>query len=273
MVVYADILIVVNTIVDYFLIKATCLLKKKKISVLKQIIASILGGISSLYIFLQNTNWIIDFSFQCIMSFIISIICFGMKRKQLLSSFLILQAIVCGYTGFVIAVFTLFKPKNILINNSVIYYQISPLAIILFTAAFYMIFTLLFFIFSKNSVYSGKCEIDVWVENRTIKLTAIIDTGNSIEDAMSNSEIIIVDTKSVEKLFVDYKTEKSNENRIRKIPCGTVSGVGLLDGIRCDYAHVYYKDNSFRLEKPILAISKSEFNDDYDAIVNPKIFT
>ena len=90
MVVYADILIVVNTIVDYFLIKATCLLKKKKISVLKQIIASILGGISSLYIFLQNTNWIIDFSFQCIMSFIISIICFGVKRKQLLSSFLIL---------------------------------------------------------------------------------------------------------------------------------------------------------------------------------------
>lgn len=273
MAVYVDILIVVNTIVDYFLIKVTCLLKNRKITALRHIIASLLGGTSSLYIFLINTNPIVDFVFQCFVSFIISTICFGVKnRKQLVSVFLILQAVVCGYTGFVIAFYTLFKPKQIIINNSIIYYQISPLTLILFTGAFYLIFTLLFFVFSKNSIKSDRCKILVWANNTSIELNAIIDTGNSIEDAMSNSEIIITSNENIKKLFGHLK-EKTYKNRIRKIPCGTVSGIGLLDGLRCDYALVYLSKETIRLEKPILAISKYEFEDDYDAIVNPRIFT
>ncbi len=274
MVVYADILIVVNTIIDYFLIKATCLLKKRKISATRHIFASLLGGISSIYIFLQNTTPIIDFIFQCAVSFLFIIICFGIKnRKLFISAFLIMQAVVCGYTGFVIAVFTLFKPKHIVINNSIIYYQISPLMIILFTAIFYAVFTLLYFIFSKNSIHSDRCNIEVWANNSKIQLKAIVDTGNSIEDAMSNSEIIITNVKSIERLFGDYRNNDIFKNRIRKIPCGTVSGVGLLDGVRCDYALVNCAEKHIRLEKPILAISKSNFKDDYDAIVNPRIFT
>ena len=56
------------------------------------------------------------------------------------------------------------------------------------------------------------------------------------------------------------------------MPCGTVSGTGALDGFRCDMATVTDGTRTVRLEKPILAVSKTRLNDDYQAIVNPKIF-
>ena len=109
--------------------------------------------------------------------------------------------------------------------------------------------------------------------DREIKIKAIIDSGNSLEDPFSDSEIIITDEKQIKLLFgEDYYQNKELKNRFRKIPYGTVGGKGLLDAYRCDYAIANSKDSATKLNKPILAISKTDFNDDYSAIVNPRIF-
>lgn len=49
-------------------------------------------------------------------------------------------------------------------------------------------------------------------------------------------------------------------------------GNGTLEGFRCDSATVTDGENTVKLKKPILAVSKTRLKDDYRAIVNPNIF-
>lgn len=56
MVVYADILIILNLTVDYMLIAVTGKILRLKPPLIRQTAAAAVGGISSLYIFVPNTG-------------------------------------------------------------------------------------------------------------------------------------------------------------------------------------------------------------------------
>ena len=110
-------------------------------------------------------------------------------------------------------------------------------------------------------------KISVFANNKNIRLEAIIDTGNSIEDIFSSSQIIIADEKQVNKLF---SLEDKNSSRYRILPCNTVSGNSILEGFRCDSAVIISENKKTVLQKPILAISKTDLKDGYNAIINPE---
>ncbi len=274
LVVYVDVLIAINTIIDYFLIKITEHFLKSKSSVLRHILASVLGGFSSLYIFLNGTSALVDFFFQCTISFFIVIICFYEKNfKKIFFSFLILQTVTCCYTGFAILFVNYLDLKGMIVNNSIVYYKISPIVLIVGTAAFYLVFSVLHLVFTKNAVVSEKCTLSIWANGKCIETTAIIDTGNSIEDAMSNSEVIITNDKNIYMLFGENAFDNFDlKNRYRKIPCSTISGECILEGLRCDFCYAVCDNKKVKLEKPILVVSKTQLCDEYEAIINPRIF-
>ena len=105
-------------------------------------------------------------------------------------------------------------------------------------------------------------------------MDGIVDTGNSVEDIIGGGDVIIADDRCVKKLFGNVDIEENSElkTRYRVLPCGTVSGNGTLEGFRCDSATVTDGENTVKLKKPILAVSKTRLKDDYRAIVNPNIF-
>jgi hypothetical protein len=45
----------------------------------------------------------------------------------------------------------------------------------------------------------------------------------------------------------------------------------VLESFRCDSAEIDCQNKKIRLEKPLVAISKTDLKDDYNAIINPKI--
>jgi hypothetical protein len=101
----------------------------------------------------------------------------------------------------------------------------------------------------------------------------IADMGDSGYDCFGGSEIIIADEIKVKSLFgsTDLENKPALKQRYRMIPCNTVSGYSALEGFRCDSATVEYDEKTLVLQKPLLAVSKSRLNDDYNAIINPKI--
>ena len=64
MIVYVDTLIFTNTIVDFILLTATDFIVRRQSSILRSVIASVAGGLSSLYIFLQSDTLIFDLLFK-----------------------------------------------------------------------------------------------------------------------------------------------------------------------------------------------------------------
>ena len=64
MIVYADILIILNFLVDYFILLLTAKFLEIKYHIFRLLLAATLGGMSSLYIFLPSVNTLTDFLYK-----------------------------------------------------------------------------------------------------------------------------------------------------------------------------------------------------------------
>ncbi|MBE6733350.1 MAG: hypothetical protein E7561_05065 [Ruminococcaceae bacterium] len=272
MTVYADVLLLINLIVDYFLLSLTGRLLKNKISLLRMILGSSVGAASSLYIFLPKTSILLEFMIKLGVSAVMCLITFGFQNlKYYLKCFAVLSAVTMGYGGGMMAVWYIFKPNGMIINNSVVYFNVSPVFLIMFSAVAYLITAVVRVITENNCVFCEKCNIEVVADNVSTQLNAIVDTGNSVEDVFRTSEIIVVDESVAYSLFDGYPTNEKLKRRYRALPISTVSGTTLLDGYRCDKAYVNCGKKRKVLKGPILAVSKAEIKDGYNAIINPKI--
>lgn len=268
LIVYADVLIFLNLLVNYFLLCATCKLLNRNVKTSRIVISALVGGISSLYIFLPKLNILSETLLKTVTCSAMVLICFGFKNiKSFLKSTGVLFLVTAAYGGIMFAVWLAFSPKGMVINNSVIYFNISPLVLIVCSSIAYILFSILSRIFAQVSKFARHCSITVFANDKSVRLDAIIDTGNSIEDIFSNSQIIIAQREKVNFLF---ETLDSNNSRYRLLPCSTVSGNDVLEGFRCDSAVILNNNTQTVLQKPILAISKTKLNDGYDAIINPK---
>ena len=267
MTVYADILILVNFIVDYFLLLITSRFLHKKPRLWRLLTGALSGGLFSLYIFLPQSNFLFQSLVPILMCAMLCLIVFGFGDiKNFCRSVAVLFAVNFAYSGAMIAVWLLFKPYGMVINNSVVYFDISPLFLILFSVLGYFISVFLRRVLQKSFSQNTYCDVTVSCGDNISNLIGIADTGNSLKDVFGLSEIFITDERIVDKLL---GCEKQNPTRIRKIPCGTVTGERLLDGYRIDHAAVVFNNKKYNFKNPILAVSTTPL-DDCEIIVNPE---
>lgn len=268
MTVYADILILVNFTIDYFLLLLTARFLHKKTRVYRLLLGAALGGAFSMYIFLPQSNFAIQSIVQILMCAALCLATFGFcSIKAFLKSVSVLFCVNFAYSGAMIAVWLIFKPYGMAINNSVVYFNISPLFLILFSVLGYAITVVLKSVFEKRFPQSIGCTVTVFCEDRALKLEGIADTGNSLDDVFGMSQIFITDAEIADALI---KHGEQNV-RYRAVPCSAVTGTQILDGYRIDRAEVLYKNKKYSFKNPVLAISRVPL-DDCKIIVNPEIF-
>ena len=272
--VYVDVLLVVNLIVDFFLLKITFKLLKTDPKPIRVLISSGIGAISSLYIFFPESTAFINITYQLIIGSLIMLTALGFKSlKYFLRSVAVFFIVTCVYGGIMTALWQVLKPKGMIINNSVVYFNISPVVLIVSTAVGYFLYLFLSKILVLPSKTAKKCTLMLYALGKSVGLTGIIDTGNSITDILSGSEIIIVDKAVAVSLLgtENFLSDPVYATRYRTIPCETVTGRSLLEGFRCDMGEIRFEDKVISLTNPIIAISKTPIKENYSAILNPKI--
>ncbi len=267
MVVYADILMLINFVVDYFLLLISCRFLNKRPRLLRLLLSAAVGGVCSLYIFLPQTNFFIQSAIHILICSILCLIALGFDSlKAFLRSVAVLFLVNFAYSGAMIAVWLIFKPYGMVINNSVVYFDISPLFLILFSVVGYFVVVLLKKVLKKPFLQNTYCEATLFCTDKKLVVSGIADTGNSLNDAFGMSQIFITDEDTVD-LILDG--EKQNPTRFRKIPCGTVAGERLLDGYRIDSAIINFNNKSYNFKNPVLAVSAAPLTD-AKIIVNPE---
>lgn len=274
MIVYADVLVFLNTLVDYFLLLAAAKITGERVKTFRMVLASFVGGLCALYIFLPSKGAVAEFLYKSVVAFAVTFICLGFGNiKRFFKNAGVFFLVSCAYAGVMFAFWLIFKPYGMVINNSVVYFSISPIVLVVCSAGGYVVFALLWRIFKRSSHLAQRCKVTVFADGKSVCLDAIADTGNSLQDCFGKSEIIIADQGEVKSLLgsTDFENTPSLKQRYRLIPCNTVSGYGALNGFRCDSATVEYESKTIVLEKPLLAVSKMALNDDYNAIINPEI--
>lgn len=267
MVVYADILILVNFIVDYFLLLFASRFLHKKIKLWRQLLSAAVGGVFSLYIFLPKTNFFIETTVHILTCCIMCVIAFGFYNfKNFCRAATVLFLVNFAYSGAMIAVWLIFKPYGMVINNSVVYFNISPLFLIVFSVIGYFVVVVLRRLLQKNFSQNTYCDVTIKCGQNCLTLCGIADTGNTLKDVFGVAQIFITEQEIVDALL---GVEKQNPTRFRKIPCGTVTGESLLDGYRIDHAEIIFEGRKYTFEKPVLAVSTTSLNE-CKIIINPE---
>lgn len=268
MVVYADILILVNFTVDYFLLLLTSKFLHKNTRLWRLLLGAAAGGVFSLYIFLPQSNFLCQCIVQILMSAVLCLITFGFGDiKSFFRNVAVLFCVNFAYSGAMIALWLIFKPYGMVINNSVIYFNISPLFLIAFSVLGYLVANVLRRVLEKTFPQNTKCDVTIFCGDNSLSLCGIADTGNSLDDVFGLSSIFITEAQVVDAL-VNCSERKT---RYRAIPCSTVTGTEILDGYRIDRAEILYKKRKYTFKSPVLAVSREPL-DGCKVIVNPEIF-
>lgn len=271
MTVYADILILTNFIVDYFLLSVTAKITRQKVKLWRSIAASFLAAASTLIIFLPEQTKFFDITSRLLLSIIICLLAFGYKGlRRLLSAALTFFAVTFCYAGAMIALWYILRPPGMAIKNSVVYFDISPVFLILFSVIGFLIFTAFSTFLARRNKLAVPCFVTLTFCDKSADFEALIDSGNSVSDPFSSGAVIIADKEKCLRAFGNL-TAEIYPARYRAVPCGTVSGKALLDGFRCESGKIITAEKTVNLKSPIMALSTSPLCD-CEAIVNPEDF-
>lgn len=286
-VVYVDILLTTNLFVNYFLLLSCTKLLKTQAKRLRLFLGALAGATTSLVIFLPEMNFFIGTVFKLITALFIVYISFGLKNfKKFTKLFFAFISANFIFAGSMMALWIAFKPGGMVINNNVVYFDISVPVLIISTVVCYGFVITISKIVARRSPSEVKYTVTIAFDSLSVTGNGYLDTGNSLTDCFSGFPVIIVNKKFVEKLLFDAeiaylqeqtsvsKNEGRLKSRVRIIPFGTIKEQGILKAFRPDCVTIE-KENGIvcKTSEVYAAIGIKDFDLlGCDVLLNPKIF-
>ena len=275
-VIYVDVLIIVNLFVNYFLLLTTSKFLNLKLKLSRFILGEILGSIYSLYIFIPEPNLFVSVLVKLFMSIIMVAAAFEFNKiKQFLKIIVCFYAVNFAFSGTMFTLWCFLKPNGMIINNDIVYFNISPLTLIISTVVSYIIIEIINRVIEKKQLKSSKYEIGIKFKDKYIVLNAKIDTGNLLKEPFSNLPVIVVKKSEINLLIPEFNIFENIENqneikklKIRIIPFKTVSGTGILPAFKPEY--VVLKGN-LKKQAYVAVCSDEYFSEGISCLVNPEI--
>lgn len=285
MTVYADVLISLNILLTYILIIATRVLLKVPTNKWAVLVASVVGGLTSLVIFYENGGVAFSFIYKIITGGIIVAIGLLPKSPKLfLKEFLAFFGVSLLFGGSMYALEITLHPKNVMFYNGTVYFDMSITYLIASVLVIYGIFLLSDYLITKHNNKGGKCQLEITYNETSVTITAFIDTGNSLTDGMSGRPVIIAELSAVSPLFsreelLFFKNEKyekvpeSLSKNYRLIPCKTVAEESLLKGFLPQAVKIKNEKTSFINKFCTVAVTEKDLSQgEYRALLNNNIF-
>ncbi|MFA9398073.1 MAG: sigma-E processing peptidase SpoIIGA [Clostridiaceae bacterium] len=264
MVIYLDVILFENFIVDFFLILLTGQITKLEIKYKNIFLASIIGSIYVLSIIYENLNFLTKMPFKIIIVLLMISIAFRncelkLKIKTSLV-YVLLSMALAGLCFF-------FKCSSI---DNIYYFEnlkkFSFKGLVLALMLVY-VFIVKLVCFIKQRVCNNKLiyDIEVITEKEELKFKAFLDTGNNLTEPVTNLPVIIVDKKILNKFELDKED-------LVKIPFKDVSGEGFLTAFKPKYIRIITKDRIYK-EKAFIAMNKCDMdkNNEFQGLISLRI--
>ena len=257
-VVYVDVLIFTNTIINYCILQTVAQLLHLKTRLWRVILASFLSSLSALCVYLPWYSGIASFGIRigvCMLTTLLAFGCHALKEYIRTAALTLTVSIV--YCGFFIAIYELFKPPNMALINDIVYFEFNPLIMIGLTAVIYLVLLLIRKLFQKR-ITSTIVDLSFVYQDHTISCLGKIDTACSATEPFSGDPVIIV-SKAV-------SDTDSVENK-RVIPYQTLSGSSLLYAVKCEKLFI----NKQEIKKNVYIGSADIADSNFDALINSQI--
>ena len=290
MTVYLDIVFLENILMNYIIVFATGVVIKNECKKLRLLIASVIGAIYTIVMYLEIIPIYSNFIMKFILSIVITYIAFNQKYiKKLIKNLIIFYLVSFVFGGCVFALMYFLKPQMAQIRNGV-FVGAYPLKIALVGGIISFIIIQISFklVKSKLSKKDMIYDIEVTLDNKSAKIKALLDTGNLLKDPITGYPVIVVEKASLRKIIPSNILNNSEKiiggdiselicdsefsktiSRFRVIPFSSLGKQnGLLLGIKPDSVNIKLDEKTEKLNNVIVGIYDKSFtkNGAYTAI-------
>lgn len=227
--VYVDTLLCVNLFIDYIILCCVRKLLRIHAKHLRILIASVFSAVAVLAVFLPFYNTPISLIYRPLTAFLTVLIAFGkadIKRLFIRTlSFFGASMIICG--AVILVVLTL-DPSGVAVYNDTVYFDISPITLLICTAVSYLVLSVYERIKNAHRLGCTLKRVTVYTsDNEHITFDSAVDTGCDLKEPFSQLPVIVV-----EKDIIDLSGK--DERSLRVIPFETMSGNGMIYGFKPD---------------------------------------
>ncbi len=273
--IYIDILLCVNLVINYLLLSCASFYTHTDIKIRRLILGSAVGALCSLSILLPEIPFLANMLLKVAVGGVTVFSAFGKKRpKEFIKLFAVFLTATFFFCGIVIALWFLFTPKNLIIKNSVVYLQISPTALMIYSIICYLAFRIFNTISGRHEVVSTRCILTVGNNNGFVRVTAKIDTGNSLKEPFSQCPVIVIGRKTAQPVtpreILEYETVttlnyRTSVNNIRFVPFTAIGGGGIMPCFKAEKVFL----NDIPCDKTVyIALCNDSFiTGDFQAII------
>lgn len=256
MIVYVDVLIVINILVNYFMLLAVKVISRMDTTRIRILLGSVIGGLSSLLLFLDDLGVIMTL-LKILSAVLMSVVTFGIKPiKKLIKATFWLFAICFVFGGIMLAIYIFTEIDIMLYSNGIIYFDIDITFLVICSVIAYVVITLISKLTDKKAPKSKEYYIKITTDKKTISCQALMDTGNNLREPFSNYPVILVDKTIFTELF-------DENDKIRIIPVSTISGETLVKAYRPTQIEI----GDYKTDRVYIAESLATL-DEYKIILN-----
>ncbi|MBW4828897.1 MAG: sigma-E processing peptidase SpoIIGA [Clostridiaceae bacterium] len=296
MYVYAEYLILENVIINYIILYVTKKITRTETSKLRLLIAALIGSVYTLVMFFPSLNFMTKFTVKVAISVLIIIFAFNPEKIsnfiRLLSTFYVTAFVFAG------ASFALFyvMNTNFSVYNGVFYIKDFPIRFLIL--GIILSFILIKYVFNYLQIKLGKTDvltnIIINLNDKQANIVALVDTGNSLKEPISQRPVIIVEffaikdllPEKVQNLFLenedldldeitDIMIESVDEIKLRIIPFKAIGTEnGMLLGFKPDEILIMDESTEKKIEEEIVVgIYNNKLSNDnkYKGLLNPEI--
>lgn len=196
-VVYADVLFLINLLVNYLLLAAVCKICALRIRRPRLVLSAVTGAAYAVAAILPGLeffgNPLIRIAFAVLM-----LLCAFGGEKGLLKIGLVFAAVAAAFGGIVMAAALLGGDAR---TGGGIYLPVSMRTLLLTIGMSYGVLTVVFRFMAASRGKGGYVTLEILHGGKKIVLPALRDTGNSLRDPVTAMPVPIIEEASASKLF------------------------------------------------------------------------
>ncbi len=269
MIIYADILFLVNLYIDYFILLGVKNFLHIEVKTYRLIISAVLGAAISLFSLL-SLNFLISILLSISSSVAICIVAFGYD-----SIYKIIKTSVCFYSfsfifsGIILALINIFNISGTILIGGKVYFDISLIYLLLFTVLSYFISLLIDKIKGRGQNKLNFYTINICHNNKNLSLRTKLDTENNLSEPFSGTPVIVAQKSLFSEIFPDLGD--CLPEKFRLVPFKSIGGNGLLPAFLPQEFYLVKNDKKIKINFYIALFEGSLSHGAYNSIIGEKI--
>jgi len=295
--VYLDVLFLENIVMNYLILLMTAKFSKRKTSNLRMFLGALIGAVYvAIMIIVPGMKVYYSTFAKVLLSLVIVAVAFSPEKiGTFIKTLAIFYVSTFIFAGAAFA-FLYFNQSGGFVRNGIVYvFWQSKWTLLFLSIVLVGIIVRIFWEIWQQKFVKEKLMVQLKIvfESKNIDLNALIDTGNSLHDPLTNMPVVVVEFKAIKGILPDeiksiFEESKEEDllsvtniisgskwfSRFRLIPFTSLGKEnGMLIGFKPDYIEIMENEEKKDIKEVIVGIYNRALskNEKYKALLSPEL--